>query len=236
MLYRQPCGACRNCDVRVTAVCAALEDYELGELERIMSSASLEANQTLVQQGDPLRKVYSLTSGMLRLSIDLPDGRRQITDFLMPGDYLGLAEEDVHSTTVEAVAPAQLCAFDVREMQDLIARFPRLGDRLHRLTQAALRQARDNQLILGRLTPLERLASFLLILSRRAVTHKQAANPIDLPMPRGDIADYLGVTIETVSRSFTKLRQRGLIRLPDPHRVEIVDAEALAELAGLSSH
>lgn len=236
MLYREPCGACLNCDVRTMAICAALETYELGELERIMTSASLETNQMLVQEGDTLTKVYSLTSGMLRLSIDLPDGRRQITGFLLPGDYLGLADEKVHSATVEAVTPSQFCAFGASEMQDLLTRFPRLNDRLHRFTQAALRQARDNQLILGRLTPIEKLASFLTIFSQRAIAHKQPGNPVSLPMSRSDIADYLGLTIETVSRSFTKLRQKGLIRLPDPHQVEIVDAEALADLAGIEPH
>jgi CRP/FNR family transcriptional regulator len=100
---RKACSACVNCDVRTMAVCAALADDELAELDKIMTSRHLAPNEMLVTEGDPLKRAYSLTSGMLRLSIALPDGRRQITGFLLPGDYLGLADDEVHSSTAEAV-------------------------------------------------------------------------------------------------------------------------------------
>lgn len=235
-LYRLPCGACLDCDVRSMAVCAALEDHEVDALERIMISKSLDANQVLAAEGDPKTHVYTLTSGMLRLYASLPDGRRQISGFLMPGDYLGLADDGVHTRTAEAVADAKLCAFPVREMDNLVKAYPRLSERLHNMTRAALRHAQDSQMILGRLTPVERLASFLLVLSRRAREHKQPDNPVLLPMPRADIADYLGLTVETVSRSFTKLRNDSLIRLPDAHTAEIADRQALADLAGIEPH
>jgi CRP/FNR family transcriptional regulator len=218
------------------AVCAALADDEIFELERIMTSRNLVPDEMLVSEGDPLRRVYSLTAGVLRLSIALPDGRRQITGFLLPGDYFGLADDDVHSTTAEAVGMVQLCSFPTREMQALIERFPKLKDRLHAFTRSALRQARENQMLLGRLAPVEKLASFLLILSARAAEHKLSANPLSLPMSRTDIADYLGLTIETVSRSFTKLRNKDLIRLPEPHLVELVDKRALQAVAGMDIH
>jgi CRP/FNR family transcriptional regulator len=218
--------------VRNLAICAALSDDEVGELERIMTSKSLGPDEMLVSEGDPLKRVYSLTGGMLRLSVGLPDGRRQITGFLLPGDYLGLADEDIHSSTAEAIGQVELCSFSAREMAVLIERFPRLKDRLHRFTRSALRQARDNQMILGRLAPVEKLASFLLALSQRAEEHRLPSNPLPLAMSRTDIADYLGLTIETVSRSFTKLRNHGLIRLPDPHLVELVNKPALEAVAG----
>jgi CRP/FNR family transcriptional regulator len=215
------------------AVCAALDDSEVGALERIMISRSLHANETVVEEGEERRFVYTLTSGMLRLSSMLADGRRQVTGFLLPGDYLGLADEDTYSRTAEAVAGSQLCAFPVRDMDRLIDDYPRLGERLHAMTRVALRAAQDSQMVLGRLAPVERLASFLLVLSDRAAEHKQPANPVLLPMPRADIADYLGLTVETVSRSFTKLKTEGLIALPQPHVAEIRDRAKLAALAGL---
>jgi CRP/FNR family transcriptional regulator len=218
------------------AVCAALADDEIAELEKIMTSRNLAPDEMLVSEGDPLKRFYSLTAGMLRLSIGLPDGRRQITGFLLPGDYFGLADDDVHSSTAEAIGMVQLCSFPTREMQALMERFPKLKDRLHTFTRSALRQARDNQMILGRLAPVEKLASFLLTLSARAAEHKLSANPLSLPMSRIDIADYLGLTIETVSRSFTKLRNTGLIRLNDPHIVELVDRRALEAVAGMDLH
>jgi CRP/FNR family transcriptional regulator len=231
--YRPPCGACLECDARSMAICAALDDGEVGALERIMSAKALAPDQILAQQGDRRTKVYSLTSGLVRLSSTLPDGRRQITGFLMPGDYFGLADDLVHTQTAEAVTASNLCAFAVRDMQDLLARYPRLKDRLFVMTQLALRQAQDSQMILGRLTPLEKLAAFLLVFSRRAAAHRQKDNPVLLPMPRADIADFLGLTVETVSRSFSELRKRGLIFLADPHTVELRDAAALGRLAGI---
>ncbi|WAJ27028.1 Crp/Fnr family transcriptional regulator [Antarcticirhabdus aurantiaca] len=235
-LYRAPCGACATCDVRTMAVCAALADDEVEALESIMTATHLQANEMLVQEGDPRSKVFTLTSGMLRLSVGLPDGRRQITGFLLPGDYLGLADDEIYTASAEAVGAAALCAFPVRQMDALVERFPKLKDRLHRFTRAALRQARENQLILGRLAPVEKLASFLVLLSDRAVEHRLPASPVSLPMPRADIADYLGLTVETVSRSFTKLRNQGLVAMPDPHSIEICDRRALAAVAGLPPH
>jgi CRP/FNR family transcriptional regulator len=231
--YRDPCRACTACDVRRQAVCAALEDHELDALQSIMLATRLEANQTLVSEGESRRKVFTLTSGMLRLYTMLPDGRRQITAFLLPGDYLGLGDEATYDETAEAVVDSNLCGFPVAEMDRLMERHPRLQQRLNQMTRIALRQARDSQMILGRLAPVEKVASFLLVLSARAVEHSQAASPVRLAMTRTDIADYLGLTIETVSRSFTKLRVQGLIRLPDAHQVEIVDRRALAAVAGV---
>lgn len=230
--FRSPCGACADCDVRTMAVCSALADDEVGALERIMTATKLGTNEMLVQEGDPRRKVFTLTGGMLRLSVDLPDGRRQITGFLLPGDYLGLADDETYSATVEAVEPSTLCAFPVQQMEALMERYPKLKDKLFRLTRTALRHARENQMILGRLAPVEKLASFILMLSQRCADHRLSDNPVRLAMGRGDIADYLGLTVETVSRSFTKLRNQRLIDLPDAHTVKILDRRALEAVAG----
>lgn len=231
--YRAPCGVCVDCDIRHMAVCSALDDGDLGALEAIMTSKKLDANEMLVEEGDPKRRVFSLTSGMLRIYTSLPDGRRQIAGFLVPGDYLGLADDDVYSQSVEAVVPSVLCAFSSKEMEALMVRFPRLRERLHQMTREALRTARDNQLVLGRLAPVEKLASFLLVLAARAEKRGDKANLVHLAMNRTDIADYLGLTIETVSRSFTKLKTQGLIQLLDANTVEILSRRSLAAVAGM---
>lgn len=231
--YRAPCGVCVDCEVRQRAICAALDDDDLGALEAIMTSRKLDSNEMLVEEGDHRLRVYSLTSGMLRLFTSLPDGRRQISGFLFPGDYIGLADDDIYSQTAEAVVPSVLCAFSVREMDDLMKQFPRLRDRLLLMTRAALRQARDNQLVLGRLAPVEKLASFLLVLAGRVEARGQSANLVHLAMNRTDIADYLGLTIETVSRSFTKLKTQGLIQLIDANTVEILSRRSLSSVAGV---
>lgn len=230
--HREPCGACADCEVRKMAICAALQDDALDALESIMTSRKLETGEMLVEEGAPKLKVFSLTAGLLRLFTLLPDGRRQISGFLYPGDYLGLADDGTYSQTAEAVVPSTLCSFAVSEMDDLMDAHPALKDRLYVMTREALRQSRDNQLVLGRLAPVEKLASFLLVLSAQAERIGQPANPVHLAMNRTDIADYLGLTIETVSRCFTKMRTQGLIQLPDANTVSILSHRSLAAVAG----
>lgn len=219
--------------VRPYALCAALRDEDILRIEGIMRPIRLDQDALLVEQGEPRKHVFTLTSGMLRLYSELPDGRRQISGFLLPGDFLGLADDETCSQTVDAVVPSTLCAFRVREMDALIEEIPALRERLYVLTRDALRQARDSQMMLGRLAPVERLASFLLLLASRLEKHGMPANPIQLSMSRTDIADHLGLTIETVSRSFTKLRARGLVHLPESHVVEIGNIRALRSAAGM---
>lgn len=231
--YRTACSICADCGTRSMAVCAALGDEDIAALEAIMSSRKLAANEMLVEEGEPKKRVFSLTSGMLRIYTSLPDGRRQIAGFLLPGDFIGLADDDTYSQTAEAVVPSVLCAFSAREMEGLMQRFPKLNERLYQMTRAALRAARDNQLVLGRLAPVEKLASFLLVLSSRIAKHGGQPNPVFLAMNRTDIADYLGLTIETVSRSFTKLKAQGLIHLVDANTVEIISRRSLIAVAGL---
>ena len=216
------------------AICAALDEDEISRLERIMTSRKLGTDETLVEEGDPKTRVYSLTGGMLRLFKALPDGRRQISGFLLPGDYLGLADDDVHSQSAEAVVPSIVCGFAAQAMDALMTEFPPLKDRLYAMTRVALRQARESQLALGRLKPVEKLAGFLLALADRMEDRGIATHPMALPMSRADIADYLGLTIETVSRSFTKLKTLGLIRLPDAHHVDLVDRARLTALRGIT--
>ena len=225
---------CAHCNVRQLSVCAALPDEDIGRLEAIMRTRTIEAGERLVEEGAPRRHVFTLTSGMLRLSSDLPDGRRQIGDFLLPGDYLGLADDTIYAQTAEAVTASTLCSFAVKDMEALMASSPPLRDRLYGLTRRALQEARESQMMLGRLAPVEKVASFLLLLSRRLQRHGQQSDPLSLSMSRTDIADHLGLTIETVSRSFTKLKMQGLIVLPEPHLVEIRDRAALIAVAGLS--
>lgn len=227
-------GPCANCDVRQLAVCAALPDHEVHRVEAIMRKKAIDTGERLVEEGEPRNFVFTLTSGMLRLLSDLPDGRRQIAGFLLPGDYLGLADDKIYTQTAEAVAPSTLCMFPVHKMDALMEDSPALKFRLYELTRRALQEARESQMMLGRLAPVEKLASFLLLLAGRLERHGIPADPLVLPMSRTDIADHLGLTIETVSRSFTKLRLNRLIALPEPNLVELSDRRGLVAVAGLN--
>nr|WP_238346273.1 helix-turn-helix domain-containing protein [Luteimonas saliphila] len=212
------------------AICASLPPPEVDSLERYVSSVELQANAELARAGQPCRQAYSVTSGMLRLVRTLADARRQVVAFVLPGHFVGLSERAVHRHSVEAVVPSRVCAFELDGIRDLRERFPSFE---HTLLQRACRDlddAHDAMLLLARLSPLERLASFLLRL-REQMKIRDDDPRMALPMGRSDIADHLGLTVETVSRSFTRLREQGLIALPDPQHVEILDAEGLSELA-----
>jgi cAMP-binding proteins - catabolite gene activator and regulatory subunit of cAMP-dependent protein kinases len=195
----------------------------------------LDANQTLFTEGEERRSFFILTSGMLRALATLLDGRRQITDFILPGDLLCLADEDVYSHCAEAVIPSELIAVPTRDMDRAVQQHPGLARKMHAMTRGALRKARERQVLLGCLTASEKVASFLLLMSRHAIACGLPGNLLYLPMTRSDIADYLGLTVETVSRALTGLKKQGLIRLAAPQVIDLVDEGGLIRIAALPS-
>lgn len=223
-----PCAAC---EVRELAVCGALESGELRRLADIMTQVELAPQRTIFYEGDPADYLFNVTQGTIRLHKLLPDGRRQITGFLFPGDFVGLAVNDVYAYTAETVDAVHLCRFPRTRLQALIEEIPRLEKRLLGMASNELIQAQDQLLLLGRKTAQEKVASFLLMMSKRAAKRGQPPNPIELPMGRADVADFLGLTTETVSRTFTQLKTSSVIQLLDNARVLLKDVDALNDLA-----
>lgn len=197
-----------------------------------MSTRRLDAHATLLEEGDTADRVYTVLRGMLRVVNYLPDGRRQITEFLAPGDFFGLEPDGTYGGTVEAVVDTDLGSIGRTGLDELGDRFTVLKTRLLTVSCATLRRAHELQVSLGRRTPAEKVAAFLLALAGRARHLGEPAPILRLPMTRSDIADHLGLTIETVSRTFTRLRQEGIIRLPASHLVELRDLPALSALVG----
>ncbi len=223
---------CMQCSVRHLAVCSALAPDEVQALEAVTLSQQVAMGATLARAGEPRLHVYTLTQGALRLVRTLADGRRQISGFVLPGDYLGLSGSDVHRYDVEAIADSRACRVSVAHMRELRSRYPHLERKLLQRACQALDDAQDAAMALARLQPPEKVADFLLRLAAREVRLGGSALRVTLPMGRGDIADHLGLTMETVSRTFTRLRQQGLIALPHLNIVEILDEPALRQLAG----
>ncbi|KAF1710456.1 Crp/Fnr family transcriptional regulator [Pseudoxanthomonas kalamensis DSM 18571] len=224
---------CSHCAAHELAVCSVLNPAETAELGSHANRIDIPANGVLARTGQPCRQAYSVTSGMLRLVRSLPDGRRQIAEFLHVGDFVGLSEAPVYRYNIEAVTHTRVCAFDRDDLRRMRERFPQLEYKLLERACRGLDSAHDAMLLLARLAPLERLASFLVMFQERARDGNRGLppNPLVLPMSRSDIADYLGLTVETVSRSFTRLREQGVIALPDPQIIEILDHAALIKLA-----
>jgi CRP/FNR family transcriptional regulator len=169
---------------------------------------------------------------MVRLYKLLPDGRRQIVGFLLPGDLVGLSAGDAYAHSAEAITPVEVCRFSRRRLDGLLDEFPAMHRRLLGIAASELGAAQAQMVLLGRKTARERIASFLLTLERRAAAVGLATEPLHLAMTRTDIGDYLGLTIETVSRTFSQLKAEGAIALPRPGEVRFLDRRRLAEAAG----
>lgn len=226
-------GGCDGCLARPLAICASIPAAETHALEAAAGEVLLPVGATLAHEGAPRREVYTVTRGMLRRVRLLPDGRRLVAGFLMAGDFIGFSDAPQYRHTLEAVTDCVLCVFPMQSMRSLCQRYPDLESGMLAQACSELDATRDNLMLLARLGPGERLAAFLLGLAERQQRRGAAAGHVDLPMTRADIADHLGLTIETVSRSFTKLRQGGAIAFEDPRRIDLVDVAALRNAAGL---
>ena len=222
--------ACRRCEVRHLAFCAALDAAQLNELHAIVEHKHFKAGDTPLMEGDEAGYVFNVVSGAAKLYKLLPDGRCQITGFLLPGDFFGVAHDSHYSYSAEVLKDVELCRFPRRKLEVLFDRYPKLEKRLLGIVSHELSLAQDQMLLLGRRTAREKVGSFLLDLSRRAKRLGWPANPIHLPMSRQDIADYLGLTIETVSRTFTALKAERIISLPKTSDVEVRDQARLEAL------
>lgn len=222
---------CLRCEFRHLALCATFLGPEPPQFEADVCAVTLPAGQPLFGEGDPMAHVYKITAGTLRLFKLLPDGRRQITRFGQPGDFVGLPLRTLHAYGAEAVDQVEVCRFEARRLLALMLQFPALEHRLLEMQSEELVAAQDRMVLLGRKTPLEKIASFLLEVSARQTYRGRPASPVVLSMTRGDIADYLGLTVETVSRCFTRLKGDRSIGLPEPARVALLDRERLNALA-----
>jgi len=229
---RSEASPCSACTVRGMTICAPLDNQELAQVSALMTSVELTAGAPLFDEGEAAGNVYNVTSGTLKVYKLLPDGRRQVTGFLFPGDFLGLAKQETYAFSAEAVTPCGLCRFPRPKLENLMQRVPKIEQRLLGIASNELVAAQEQMLLLGRKTAREKIASFLLMLSKRAQHRGQAADPVLVPMSRTDIGDYLGLTTETVSRSFTQLKQDGVIQLLPNHQVKLAQREALEDIAG----
>ncbi len=184
---------------------------------------SFGRNAEIYAEGEMSGYVYKVLSGLVRVSKLLPDGRRQISAFHMPGEMFGFEADAIHHASAEAVVPVKVVAFKWDGLPDLASTPTNVVRELLSLALLGLRRTQDQLLVLGRKNALERLAAFLLEMDARS----GASHIIDLAMPRHDIADYLGLTLETVSRMFAELKETGTIRLESARRVHLLDVARL---------
>lgn len=223
---------CQGCLVRPITICRSLDQEVLADLRSLGTMQRLQPEQAVFHEGDPAERVFMLTFGALKIYSLLGDGRRQITGFMFPGDFLGVAAEDEYAFTVEALKSSELWWFSREAFDRFVERNPSVERELYRLAARELAAAQQQMVLLGRKTAAERLASFFLDLLQRAERLSgRRETRFDLPMSRSDIADCLGLTKETVSRMLAELRSRRLIRLELHNRVEVLDRQRLIHMA-----
>ena len=223
--------ACDSCGARALTICGAVDDPDLARLGELAEVIRLKRGAVLIREGEPAPHVFNITGGSLRVYKLLPDGRRQITGFLFAGDFLGLAIGEAYVFSAEAMEASTVCRFRKGPFRDLVQQSPSLEHMLLHRTSHELAAAQNQMLLLGRKTAIERMASYLLDLPGHDPARPSAPGHVRLPMKRGEIADYLGLTIETVSRVLTRMKVKGLISLPSPNTLIVERPERLRQHA-----
>lgn len=224
-----PCAAC---PVRGLSICGVLDDEQIRRLSDITSEVTLAPGQALFYEQDAAEHLYVIKTGCARVYKLLADGRRMVTGFLFTSDLVGLAEAGIYAYSCEAVTGLALCRFPRAKLQTMFEQYPHMERRMLEIATNELAAAQDQMVLLGRKTAQEKLASFLYLLMLRIERHSGKGGSITVPMSRGDIADHLGLTTESVSRCFTQFRKIGLIKLDTAHSVTVLDRAKLTEMTG----
>lgn len=218
----------RNNDVAYYRQLLSNRPHPLENCDALAKIVPFKRGQEICREGQSVEQWYFLISGAARRCTIRADGRRQIVDLLLPGDFFGLAFGDQSDSTIEAAANGTVVASYSRPRIEVMADSdPKIARELREIAFTALSRTQTQLLILGRITALEKVGSFILEMAARLSNGD--SERVSLPVSRYDIADYLGVSVETVSRALSVLSQRGVIKLLGPRTVNIVDRGILEE-------
>lgn len=229
----RPTNFCDACAIRNRAICADLDDSEIGLLNGIGRRRQLEAGEQLMWEGDEAILVANVIDGVLKLASHSADGGEQILGLAYPSDFLGRPFGETAPYGVEALTEAQICVFERKDFDRFARDHPRLEHKLLERTLTELDRSRRWMMLLGRMNAGQKVASFLLELSDRLGKAGAGGETfVTLPLSRQQMADVLGLTIETVSRQLSRLRSAGLIDTPSRREIVLRDRRELEELAG----
>ncbi|TMJ26721.1 MAG: Crp/Fnr family transcriptional regulator [Alphaproteobacteria bacterium] len=227
---------CSTCLGRSIGICAPLDDQRLAHLLSLGRRQRWNKGQLMFQAGDPMGYFYKVTKGIALIFRSLQDGRRQIVGVHSIGDLCGYLEKDAtYNFSGVALTDVEACSFHRRRFDDLVARNPDLGSALANDMSDKLKRAAEHMAVLGQLKSTERVAYFLLQLAEVYNRKMAQSEPLQLHLTREQIADHLGLRLETVSRSFTVLKNNRLIGLVGSDAVAILDRRRLAEFARLGT-
>ena len=232
-LAPQDCG---DCPIRHRAVCSRTEPDELARLEDMKYYRSFQAGQTVIWSGDRMDFVASVVTGIATLTQTMEDGRRQMVGLLLPSDFVGRPGRTTAPYDVTATTDLVMCCFRRKPFEEMMSTTPHVAQRLLEMTLDELDAAREWMLLLGRKSAREKIASLLTIIARRDAGLKLRATTgsiaFDLPLTREEMADYLGLTLETVSRQMSALKRDGVINLEEKRRIVVPDFDLLSDETG----
>ncbi len=226
-------NACQSCAIRHKALCRELLPEELVHLNSIARKRTIHAGQQIASPVDTLVSYANIISGVVKLSKVLPDGRAQIVGLQFVSDFLGRPFKKKCTYFAQAATEVELCTFSKNGFEKMILKYPGMKHRLLDHTLDELDAAQEWMLLLGRKTAREKLASFLCMVGKRGVNQSCSATTtlnftrFDLPLTRADIADFLGLTTETVSRQISKFKTEGLIRLEGSRTIVVPNMRML---------
>jgi len=221
---------CRRCVARTATLCASLADADMHRLHGLATEMEFAAGDLLLRQELPADHVFSLRSGHAMLFRLTDDGKRQILAFLFAGDFVGFTSEDRYHYAVAAISPVDACRFERAALEALISEFPQMDRKLRFTLTRAMDASFELLFSLGRKDAVQKVASFLWYVGYRQRKLGRPDNPVHLPMRRADVADFMGLTTETVSRTLKTLTGMGIIRLQGSWDVEITDMDRLREV------
>jgi CRP/FNR family transcriptional regulator len=232
--YQVSCGNCR-----LTSICLplALESDDIQQLDDIIQrSKPLQKSQHLYREGDHFQSVFAVRSGTMKAYKTTDDGREQVTGFYFPGEILGMdgISNNSHASSAKALETAAICEIPFSSLEKLSAAMPNLQRHFFQLMSREITE--DQQLItlLSKNSADERVAALMLSISSRNDRRKLSATQFRLPMSRVDIGNYLGLTVETVSRVFSRMQKMEMLQV-DNKEIEILDLQGLKNMANLSS-
>lgn len=236
-----PPKTCKCCPIRRRGVCGSLNDVEIDHLRMVVRPRHVPSGQVIFAEMESPKFCASIISGIVKLKKRLPDGRQQIVGLQFEKDFIGRPDDADSGLVARAVTDVELCIVPKHHLQALMKLFPELEHRLLQNTLDELGVAREWMLLLGRKTAEERVASFICVMAQHEVArHGGSLNGldpvrIDVSLTRSEIADYLGITNETVSRGLARLRQRSLISIGPNRRISVSSLTGLAAVAEQSS-
>ncbi|WP_041320947.1 Crp/Fnr family transcriptional regulator [Hyphomicrobium denitrificans] len=231
---QQQSTRCDACTVRHRAVCGALSQKEIERLNAIARHRTVPQGQAIVGDQDRVLSFANIISGVVKLTKTLCDGRQQIVGLQFASDFIGRPFRDRSAYEATAVNDVHLCIYDRRQFEHLVREFPGFERRLFENTLDELDAARDWMLLLGRKSAEEKVASFILMVSKKMDgVSRQGGDgrpaKFELPITRTEIADFLGLTIETVSRQVSRLKSEKIIALEGLRTVAVLDVPRLEQ-------